>query len=155
MIAAAIAGVILIVVAAIALLGGGSEPSKQASSGRAAGSATAQPTAASKRGSGRSTTVSRGDVQVAVLNGTTINGLASAVQKKLSQAGFGSGPTANFTDQARSASVVFYAGSGSRRAAFEAAKVLNVSDVQPIVDSAKALAPGADVVVVVGADQAP
>jgi hypothetical protein len=94
-------------------------------------------------------------VSVAVLNGTTINGLASTVAKRLSQAGFGSGPTSNYTDQARSASVVFYATSGDRRAAFDAAKVLNISDVQPIIDGAKALAPGAGVVVVVGADQSP
>ena len=90
-----------------------------------------------------------------VLNGTTITGLAAQVSEKIEQAGFRVGEPDTYTDQARSASVVFYSGSASRRSAFEAAKALNISDVQPVADTAKQLAPGADVVVVVGADQSP
>jgi hypothetical protein len=149
--------VALVAVAAIALLGGGGdEPQTAAGPSKKSRSATATATAQASRTPSRgSSTSSREDVSVAVLNGTTINGLASTVAKRLSQAGFGSGPTSNYTDQARSASVVFYADSGQRRAAFDAAKVLNISDVQPIIDAAKQLAPGAQVVVVVGADQSP
>jgi hypothetical protein len=149
--------VVVIAVAAIALLGGGGSDNGAKPAGKAARSSATSTPAASATSSPKSgsSTSARGDVSVAVLNGTTINGLASTVAKRLSQAGFGSGPTANYTDQARSASVVFYAASGSRREAFDVAKVLDISDVQPIIDAARQLAPGADVVVVVGADQSP
>jgi hypothetical protein len=152
-----IIGLAIIAVAVVLLLGrdGGDNGAKTSAKPAPNASATSSPTPDATRRGGGSSTASRSDTTVAVLNGTTIQGLASSIAKKLAEAGFASGPTANYTDQARSASVVFYAGSGSRRAAFDAAKMLGITDVQPIIDPARQLAPGADVVVVVGADQSP
>ena len=133
---------------------GGSSPSTDPTSAQTTATASATPDAT--RGSnGASNTLARADTEVVVLNGTTITGLAARVSDQIAGAGFRTGTPNTFTDQARSASVVFYASNRARRQALALAGVLNISDVQPIVDSAEQLAPGADVVVVVGADQSP
>jgi hypothetical protein len=155
--AAAIAGVVLVVVGAIALIGGGGdEPEPAADSTQPAQTAEAAPT--TEPGSGvdekQPPTISRAETNVAVLNGTAIDGLASRKNEEIEQAGYtiSQDPT-NYTDQARSASIVFYNGSENRAQAFEVAKLLQISDRQPIIDAAAQLAPGADVVVVLGSDQ--
>jgi hypothetical protein len=146
-------------VAAVALLGGGGDSGTKRTAGPAstpAAGSTAQP-AKTPAASGAST--ARSDYTVAGLNGTTIAGLAKSVASRVADAGFKRGTTANYTDQARAASLVLYTSApGARRAAFQVAKLLSTGsppDVQPIDDSAKQLAPDAQVVVVVGADQSP
>jgi hypothetical protein len=156
--AAAVAGLVLVVVGLIALIGGGGDEPKQAGgTAQPAQTAEAAPTTDTQTGTGeKKPSISRADTNVAVLNGTTVSGLAATINTRLEQAGYtASQDPTNYTDQARSASVVFYNGSENRTQAIEIAKLLDVSDRQPIIDAAAQLAPGADVVVVVGADQTP
>jgi hypothetical protein len=100
-------------------------------------------------------TVPRAGVSVAVLNGTATAGLARQVSTQVVQAGFKAGPTANAATQQVAQTQVAYS-SGQRNAAAEVAKTLGVSsaEVVPIDAATRALAPAADVVVIVGADHA-
>jgi hypothetical protein len=157
--AAGIAGLVLVVVGLIAIIGGGSdEPKPAGGKAQPAQTAASTPVAGGKTGDSQKKppTISRAETSVAVLNGTTVGGLAASINSRLEQAGYTKSqePT-NYTDQARSASVVFYSGSENRTQAIEIAKLLDISDRQPIIDAAAQLAPGADVVVVTGADQTP
>ncbi len=153
------AGLILIVIGLLAIFTGGDDPQPTKKAGttqQPQDAATTAPTADSGGGKKKPSTAPRADTKVAVLNGTTVAGLASTIDTNLTEAGYTESQTpTNYTDQARSASVVFYSGSENRTAAGEIGKLLDISDVQPIVDAATQLAPGADVVVVVGADQTP
>jgi hypothetical protein len=156
--AAGIAGLVLVIVGLIAIIGGGGdEPKQTAGQAQPVQTADTAPTEDAKTGDQKNPpTISRADTAVAVLNGTTVSGLAATINDRVEQSGFTmSQPPANYTDSARSASVVFYDGSANRTQAFAVGKLLGVSDVQPIIDAARTLAPGADVVVVVGADQTP
>ncbi len=151
------AGVAVVVVAISAILGG--SDTKPAGHGKTTTSRTSSP-AATVTSEAKAPKVpsspTRAETTVGVLNGTTIAGLAAGVNTKLQQAGFAKGPDpTDYSDQARSATVVFYASRPFEAQAKAAAKLLGVSDVQLIVDAARGLAPGADVVVVVGADQTP
>jgi hypothetical protein len=96
------------------------------------------------------------ETTVAVLNGTTFNGLAGNLADQLSQeGGYQRGITeTNVRDQTLQESTVYYA-DGFRRQARDVAKLLTISTVQPIDEETAALAQGADVVVLAGADQAP
>ncbi len=156
-VAGALAGVALIVTAILSFGGGGGGRDDTSQRTTTTPSASATTTSSGgPRETRRPGVPTRSETTVAVLNGTTIAGLAGSVNTRLQQGGFQQGPTpTNYTDQARSATVVFYASSVYRTRASEAAKLLSVSDVQPIIDAARQLAPGADVVVVVGADQSP
>jgi hypothetical protein len=153
---AAVAGLVLIVVGLIALIGGDKPKATGGKAQPAPSAAATQGTTTKPSDQKKPPTVARADTNVAVLNGTTVAGLAGTINTRLEQAGYtaSQAPT-NYTDQARSASVVFYNGSENRTQAIEIAKLLDISDRQPIIDAATQLAPGADVVVVVGADQTP
>ena len=93
------------------------------------------------------------EVLAATPNGLTVTGLAATVSDRIAQAGYKTGQPNTYTDQQRSASVVFYASNRAREQAQAVAKVLDISDVERIVDAARVLAGGSDVVVVVGSDQ--
>jgi hypothetical protein len=97
--------------------------------------------------------VPRGEVKVAVLNGTTQAGLAAQVGDQIAASGFQRGDVTNANDQQAPETVVYYA-SGQRRAGQEVADVVKASSVQPIDPDTQALA-GSDakVVVLVGADK--
>jgi hypothetical protein len=101
--------------------------------------------------------VNRGQVRVAVLNGTTFTGLARSASDKLTKAGFKQGVVTNdTTNQTRSATAIFYA-KGQRNAAVEVARIVGIGrdTVQPIDANTRGVAgEDADVVVSVGADQA-
>jgi hypothetical protein len=101
--------------------------------------------------------VNRAQVTVAVLNGTTFTGLARSASDNITKAGFKPGVVTNdTTNQARSATAIFYA-AGQRAAALEVARIIKIGRdaVQPIDQSTRLLAgQDADVVVSVGADQA-
>ena len=155
------AGLILVVIALLAIFTGGddgtpkqaSTPTTQTPPGTPASQSTAS---GNDDNDNKSSTANRADTKVAVLNGTTVSGLAGTIDTSLTEAGYTEAQTpTNYTDQARSASVIFYNGSENRTAAIEIRKLLDISDVQPIETAASQLAPGADVVVVVGADQTP
>lgn len=95
----------------------------------------------------------RGKITVAVLNGTTVPGLAAQIADQVEGAGFKRGTVTNAADQQRSVTTVYYAPAG-RRAAKEIAKISKIADVQPIDSGTQAIAgQDAAVVVVVGADR--
>jgi LytR cell envelope-related transcriptional attenuator len=124
------------------------------------GNTPASSTGASSKGGSKSTTdksapVSRGDVTVAVLNGTTIPGLARGAGTKLQNAGFKLGTVTNAPDQARSATIVAYK-AGHEAEARVVARLIQVgADAVKPIDQSTAVVAGqdADVVVTVGADQ--
>ncbi|MCW3050462.1 MAG: LytR family transcriptional regulator, partial [Solirubrobacterales bacterium] len=159
---AVIGGVVAVAIVAILLVtqvfGGSSGPAKPNSVGRApakasgAGSGGAAKTTGHKAG-----VVVRGIVTVAVLNGTTVVGLARSASDKLQRAGFKGGTVTNdTTNQARSATAVFYT-PGNKAAALEVAKIIGVGrdGILPIDQSTRVLAGNdAQVVVTVGSDQA-
>jgi LytR cell envelope-related transcriptional attenuator len=91
---------------------------------------------------------------VAVLNGTFSSGLAGTTADKVARAGYKRGTTGNFTDQNRSASVIYYA-DGARTEGRDVGRILKISDVQAMDSQTQQVGEGADVVVVTGSDQAP
>src|SRR5919197_851546 len=94
-------------------------------------------------------------VTVAVLNGTTITGLASQTADKLQQQGFVRGNTSNALTQGQQAqSVVEYSGNNSRAARLVANK-LGISDIEPIDAQTQAKAGDAIVTAITGADRTP
>lgn len=98
--------------------------------------------------------VERGDVTVAVLNGTSIGGLAGQVGSEIEQNGYQLGPVTTTTPDF-DRTVVFYA-NGQRAAAQKVSRDLGLEpkDVEPMDREAKLLADGADVVVIAGEDRA-
>jgi hypothetical protein len=102
----------------------------------------------------RSAPVNPSQVTVAVLNGTTVQGLAADVADKLQDDGFQRGNVANFTEQQRAESVVLYA-RGARPEARSVSRRLGISQTEAIDSESQDLAGNASVVVVVGADQTP
>jgi hypothetical protein len=91
-------------------------------------------------------------VTVAVLNGTTVPGLAATVGDKIAGEGFQLGTVTNNFDQERAESVVLYA-PGAEREAAAVSRRLDVSQREPIDPDSQSLAGDASVVVVAGADQ--
>jgi hypothetical protein len=130
-------------------LTGDDEPSKQSAN---TGSSTKEPdetTAAKKK---KSPGINPGDVRVAVLNGTTVPGLAAQIGDSIERQGFQLGTVTNFIDQQRAESVVKYA-PGAEREAADVGKRLKISQREPIDAESQGLAGDATVVVVAGADK--
>jgi hypothetical protein len=153
-----VAVAIVVVLLVTQVFGGGSGPAKPNSVGRA--SSTTPKTAAgkaTKTSGAKGGAVDRAKVTVAVLNGTTVVGLARSASDKLLAAGFKGGRVTNdTTNQTRSATAVFYT-PGNKAAALEVAKAIKVGRdaVLPIDQSTRVLAGNdAQVVVSVGQDQA-
>jgi len=97
-----------------------------------------------------------GEVTVAVLNGTTVPGLAAQVADKLETAGFKRGNVTNSTNQQRAESVVQYSTSNGVQGRAEAnavSKKLGISQVSQADGESQQLAGPASVIVVVGQDQ--
>jgi hypothetical protein len=95
------------------------------------------------------------NVTVAVLNGTTVPGLAKGVGDQVESHGFQLGTVANAVDQEqqRAESVVLYA-NGHEREARAVNRRLGISQRQPIDPASQELAGDATVVVIAGADLA-
>ncbi len=146
--------VAVVVVLGITLTGGDDAPARRPNT--VAPPAASTPADGGTPATGTDTRVDRGDVTVAVLNGTTVTGLARGASDKLTKAGFKPGVVTNdTTNQARSATAVLYS-QGNRAAALDVARVVSVARdaVQPIDQGTRLLAgEDADVVVSVGADQ--
>jgi len=140
--ALAVVGIGLLVVTQ--LLGGGDskrEPNR------------AEPVTTTSKSSSTSASVPRDEVTVSVLNGTTVAGLAAQLADEVEGAGFIRGPVTNAADQQRSATVVYY-DRGFRASADEVAKLLNISQVEPLDEGTKVIAgDSANVVVTVGSDR--
>jgi LytR cell envelope-related transcriptional attenuator len=96
-----------------------------------------------------------GNVTVAVLNGTTVPGLAQQVADRVESQGFTVGTVANTADQEqqRAESVVLFA-PGHQREAQAVNKRLKIGQRQPIDPASQELAGDATVVVIAGADLA-
>lgn len=92
------------------------------------------------------------DVEVAVLNGTSINGLAGKVASDIEASGYKVGAITN-TAPGAERTEVFYA-DGQKPASQKVARDLGVDKVAPLERDLRELAAGADVVVVAGEDRA-
>jgi hypothetical protein len=91
---------------------------------------------------------------VAVLNGTTVTGLAAQFADKVEQEGFKRGNTNNALTQGQQAeSVVEYA-DGNVKQAELVGKKLGITQVEKIDPQTQTLAGDATVTVIVGADKA-
>jgi hypothetical protein len=156
---------IALIVAGVIVIGGGAAYGIShlvSDNGSGAGKATATTQQSSKAG-GTTTAAKKkalapirpSSVTVAVLNGTSVTGLASQTSNKLTQMGFKPG---NFTNTAvrgqQAQSVVEYSGNNGRAARLVANK-LGISDTEPIDSATQALAGDATVTVIIGADRAP
>jgi hypothetical protein len=92
-------------------------------------------------------------VTVAVLNGTTVTGLAGTTGQKVVASGFRLGNVATASQQQRAESVVLYS-PGSSRQARAVARKLGISQIEPVDAQSASLAGAATVIVIVGADKA-
>ena len=95
------------------------------------------------------------NVTVAVLNGTTVSGLAQQVSEEVASHGFDVGTVANSADQAqqRAESVVLFS-PGHKREAEAVSRRLSINQRQAIDPASQELAGDATVVVIAGADLA-
>jgi len=101
-----------------------------------------------------SSAVKPGNVTVAVLNGTTVFGLAARLRDQIAAAGFRKGRIEVYSDQQLAKSVVQYA-PGHQAAAKAVGRTVGVSRREPVTAATRALAGGATVILVAGADKAP
>jgi hypothetical protein len=121
-------------------------------------------TPSSDAGAGERAAAARPDKVVVVLNGTSIDGLASRERDTLIQAGYADGMIRidNSDDQSRQDSLVLYA-ADERRQARDVARLLDISRMEEIDEETQALADSsdesgtlpADVVVNLGTDKSP
>jgi LytR cell envelope-related transcriptional attenuator len=98
--------------------------------------------------------VKPGSVTVAVLNGTTVPGLAAALRDEIGAAGFKEGTINNFSDQQLAESVVQYA-PGRQAEAEAVGRRVGISRREPVTADTRALAGDATVIVIAGTDKAP
>ena len=98
--------------------------------------------------------IDRADVTVAVLNGTSVNGLAGNVGSDVESSGYELGPVSS-TTPGFAKTVVLYA-AGQKLAAQKVARDLGVdkTTVEELDRETRGLAPDADVVVIAGEDRA-
>jgi hypothetical protein len=125
------------------------------------GSKSHSGTTASKS-SGHTSTASRhktvavapNKITVAVLNGTSISGLAATVGDRVEADGFTKGTISNasLTGGQRATSVVMYS-PGHRSDAVRVAHRLGISQVEPVDSNSRQIAGDATVVVLVGSDK--
>jgi hypothetical protein len=143
--------VVLVVLLVTQVLGGGDDGGTPASKPNTVSSQRQSQSSGSKGGPA----VNRADVTVAVLNGTTVPGLAAQVADQLGSGGFARGQVTNAADQQRGETTVQYA-PGQKTAAEEVASILKTSKakVTTLDANTQAIAgPDAEVVVTVGADR--
>ena len=98
--------------------------------------------------------VKPGNVTVAVLNATTVPGLAATLGDRLAAAGFKKGTIDTYSDQQLAESVVQYA-PGHQAAAKAVGRRIGIGDREPVTADGRAIAPDATVIVIAGADTAP
>jgi hypothetical protein len=98
--------------------------------------------------------VKPGNVTVAVLNGTTVPGLAAALSDQAAAAGFKQGTINDYSDKQLAESVVQYA-PGHHAEAKAVSRRFGISHLEPAAADSRALAGDATVIVIAGADTAP
>jgi hypothetical protein len=156
---------VVLVVAGVLILGGaGAFGIDQLSNNADSGGAPAVGGAAPSAGNGdegggepkkNRSAVVPGNVTVAVLNGTTVPGLAKQVGDRVEAHGFTLGTVANTADQEqqRAESVVLFS-PGHKNEARVVSRRLSINQRQPIDPASQQLAGDATVVVIAGADLA-
>ncbi len=98
--------------------------------------------------------VKPGNVTVAVLNGTTVSGLAAALSDQIAAAGFKKGTIDDYSDKPLAESIVQYA-PGHQADAKAVGRTFGISRREPVTADSRALAGDATVIVLAGADKAP
>jgi hypothetical protein len=101
-----------------------------------------------------SAAVKPGNITVAVLNGTTVPGLAAALRDQIAAAGFKKGTINDYSDKQLAESVVQYAPEHQAEAKAVSHR-LGISQLEPVTANSRALAGNATVIVIAGADKAP
>jgi LytR cell envelope-related transcriptional attenuator len=138
----------------VSQLGSNDSGATNASVTHAGSSSTSGKSSSSSKKSHKPATLNKGSITVAVLNGTTVTGLAATTASKIEQAGFKRGTTDNALTQGQQAeSVVEYA-KGNQRAAQAVGKQLGITQFEPIDPETQRLAGDATVAVIIGADLA-
>ncbi len=138
----AILGVVIVVgIGAFFALSGGLGGDDEANGGKAKGGGNAAPAV-----------LRPGEIEVTVLNGTAVPGLAATYGDMVEGRGYQLGAVTNSTSSFTDSVVMFEAGSG--RAARRVADSLEISRVQPMSSEIVQLAAGAPVAVVIGEDNA-
>jgi hypothetical protein len=111
----------------------------------------------SKKGEGgkkkKGAQISPGEIEVAVLNGTAVTGLAATWGDKIEKKGFELGAVTN-TNSTFEESVVMFE-PGSKPEAKEVAERLSIKNVEPMIPEVAEVSNEAKVSVVVGEDNAP
>jgi hypothetical protein len=100
----------------------------------------------------RNANVDPAQVTVAVLNGTTVQGLAAKVGQEVDAGGFKSGTIGNAARIDQAASVVLYR-DGQARAARAVANRLGIEKTEPVDSVNEEIAGSFDVIVLVGSDR--
>jgi LytR cell envelope-related transcriptional attenuator/zinc ribbon protein len=95
--------------------------------------------------------IDRAGVEVAVLSGVGVSGIAKRTGKRVEAKGFGLGAVTNSAEPSEH-SIVLYA-SGKRREAKEVGKTLGIDRFKAVDRANGRLSKGADVVVVIGGDR--
>lgn len=157
---------LVLAIAGVLVLGGGAVfgvtqlvgDDSAAPSGQTAGNGGSggEPAAEEEQeGGNRRTPVVPADVTVAVLNGTTVPGLAQSLSERVAGEGFDVGTVANSPsqDQQRAESVVLFS-NGHERDAVAVSRRLGINQRQLIDPVSQDLAGDATVVVIAGADLA-
>jgi hypothetical protein len=153
---------VLVLLLALGAFSGGGSASKGATGATAAGTAASASSAAKKTkpasthhaASSAAGAASPAETNVAVLNGTETTGLAHRVAGELVQMGYSKAAALGGRPEGSNQVTVVDYTSGHKADATAVAQRLGVSTVQPIEGSASALAPSANVVVIVGLDKA-
>jgi hypothetical protein len=150
----AIAAMVIIAIGVFAVLQvtGGDDPDVSNDAGLSASGTNDDSGGSGGGGGSDAPLIDPADVTVAVLNGTTVPGLAATVGDKVAGEGFQLGTVTNNFDQEKAESVVLYA-PGAEREAADVSRRLNISQREAIDAESQALAGDATVVVVAGADQ--
>jgi hypothetical protein len=132
---------------------GGGTPAGDRSTGGSSGDSSDEGADEGGTGDGNKRAVVPANVTVAVLNGTTVPGLAKQVGDEVESHGFRLGTVANTADQEqqRAESVVLFA-PGHVREARAVNKRLGIGQREPIDAASRELAGDATVVVIAGAD---
>ncbi len=156
-----VGGVFAVVVVAVVLVlgsGGGGKSSVQSST---AGQSTAGTThhthhtqTSPNHGESSAAAASPASTTVAVLNGTSINGLAHSLSKDLQQNGYAQASALNGTPPGSHPTTVIEYTGGHHAEAQGVASALGVTQVQPIETAVASLAGAATVVVIAGEDKA-
>jgi hypothetical protein len=123
------------------LVEGGDKPSGKKTANKAP-----RPTA------GRAAPLPSKSITVAVLNGTTVPGLAAQIGDRVDAEGFTLGTVSNAEGPQRANSVAMYA-AGHQSDARAVARKLKIANIEAIDSNSQAIAGDATVVVVVGSDQ--